>query len=179
MTDSRKLECLAYLTENAPTQEILDRFSESLDGWNVQWPLYCEKTDTISGLHQLAFTLAIAHDFSDQPMGGFSERYCFEDPMLAVEELIEWHKRSFDDQRPKGWVACRNVSSKSIKKSFEKHHSEDYAKELLKYAGGNGIDNGAHHIIMGNKARIKAELGYDDNHIKHLAAYLKEVGLIY
>lgn len=179
MTDPSKLECLAYIAENNPPPEVLERFSEVIDKWNVNCPLYCEGTDILSGLHKLTYTLAIVHDFSDSSMGGFSERYCFSDPLLAVKEFIEWHKRGFDEQRPKGWVACRNVPSKTIKVSFEKYHSINYGKELMKYAGGNGVDNGFHHIIVSNKEIIKKDLGYDENQINHLAAYLKEVGLVY
>lgn len=124
------------------------------------------------------FTLAIAHDLSDDDMGGFEERYCFEDPLLALEELVEWHKRGYNDMRPQGWVAVRKISSmQTLKASFDKYYRQGYGEELLPYSiseDGRKI----HSYILSKTSDIQRDFGYDENTIKHLASYLKTIGQV-
>jgi hypothetical protein len=167
------LECLAYFEENKPSPEVLERFGQTIADWNILHPLYCEQADTLSGFHELAFTLAIAHDLSEESMNGFEERYCFEDPLVAMEELMNWHKRQYNDMRPAGWVAVRKISSmKAFKASYEEHYSPTYAQELLQFANSDSRPTATHAAILENREQIKEEVGYDDNKIKHLASYL-------
>lgn len=171
---------IAYYNLNKPSEEILKRFKESIRNNNIHYPLYCEENDTISGIIGLNFTIAIAHDVSEDPHGTFAERYCFENQERALIELAQWHERQFDDQRPSGWVAVRKVSMSAIKTSFEKHHGKEYGLDVLGLCPKDS-HSGAHYhsAILSSISEISQELGYTIDEVKHIAAYLKLVGLVY
>ncbi len=171
---------LAYYVENKPSEQILERFKASIESNHIRYPLYCEQSDTISGVVELMFTLAIAHDVSEDPSGTFAERYCFKNQERALIELAEWHRRQFNDQRPRGWVATRNVSSSAIKKSFQKHHGKDYGLDVLALCPKDPLSGALYHsAILGYSSEISQELGYTQDEVWHIAAYLKCVGLVY
>ncbi|MGR5559737.1 hypothetical protein ACQKQC_26015 [Vibrio fortis] len=171
---------LEYYLANQPSPEELERFKESIESQQMNFPLYCKETDTMSGVVELLYTLAIAHDLETGHFGSFSERYCFENPVIALEQLAEWHSRGFDDQRPTGWVATRKISSSSIKESFSKYHGDDYGLDVLEYCRELCGDHEAiyYSTIRDYKAEIADKLGYDVDKVMHLAAFLKEVGVI-
>ncbi len=170
MVDQKRLaDCLNYLEQHRPSKEVLERFGQSIEDWEIKYPLYDEASDTLSGVVRLLFTLAIAHDLGESTMDGFAERYCYEDPVLGLEELISWHQRQFNDQRPAGWVASRMVSGRAIRESFEKYHSDTYGYELLPYMNKANPD---HVDVLSNKEVIAKDLGCDVNTVQHLFAYL-------
>lgn len=171
---------ITYYNLNKPSEEILERFKDSIKTNNLHYPLYCEENDTISGIIGLNFTVAIAHDVSEDPYGMFAERYCFEDQERALIELAQWHERQFDDQRPSGWVAVRRVATSAIKASFEKHHGESYGLDVLELCPKDANSGALYHsAILSSVDEISSELGYTVGEVKHIAAYLRLIGLIY
>ncbi len=172
----KEIELLQYLRKNTLSEAAIEKFGKTIEDWELIHPLYCEKSDTLSGLVRLITTYAICHDFSSDSMGGFSERYCFDDPTRALEELIAWHKRDFDDQRPSGWVAVRMVSAKTLKESFNKHHGESYAKELLPYAKEGNTLTAAE--LKYNEKKAIEELGINSREFRSKFAFLLHTGQI-
>ncbi|MDK9793759.1 hypothetical protein [Vibrio sp. D431a] len=175
-TQQRIKDLYHYYESNKPPAEVLERFKDSIKSLELTFPLYCPESDTLSGIIPLLFTRAIAHDISLDPISGFSERYCFESDLDAVEQLIEWHKRGFNDMRPSGWVAVRKISSsKVLRESFEKYYRSDYAHELLPYGKS---DDGVvvHAFILDKMEEIRSKFGYTESEVKHLAAYLRHTG---
>lgn len=177
MTKDERFEaCLAYYKANQPPAHILEQYKESLDDWAIKVPLYCAESETMSGLHQLFATTAIAFDLSMNTMDGFSERFCIPDEVTAFEELIRWHQRGFNDQRPQYWVAVRKIGSKKqFKESYERFYREGYGSELLPYAK---TEDGSlfHSAIISRRESIQEDLGYDRDMINHLASYLLFIG---
>ncbi|MCY9870365.1 hypothetical protein [Vibrio barjaei] len=171
-------ESIQYLKDNKPSPEIIERFQRTIEDWNIKLPLYCAETDSITGVTELMYTLAIVHDMPDDPFAGYSERYCFENPDIALQELVNWHKRQFNDMRPAGWIAIRKFSSaRALRQSFEHHYSANYGQELLKYASsGSGKFQSA---IITNLRSAMAEFDYTENQVKHFAAYLQYTNQIF
>ncbi|WP_318493347.1 hypothetical protein [Photobacterium leiognathi] len=154
-----------YLRENHPPKHIIDRFKRTLTGTHLNHLLYCEENDTLCGLTDLMFTKAICFGIPDQPTTMYEERFCFKDPLRALSELVRWHQRGFNDMRPKGWIACRNVSGSLLRKDFEQQEAH-YARALLKF-GKNDPD------LTSHSDRIARELRLPKSEIEHLIAYLK------
>jgi hypothetical protein len=134
--------------------------------------MHCKENDIYAGLTRLISTTAICFELGNY---GFTERYCFSDPLLAIEELRNWHNRGFNDQRPIGWIACRSVSNAQLIESMKKHHSENYGMDTLDaymtlFPSGIASYEAA--------PRIAKERNADLAKILHEIAYLQKIGLI-
>lgn len=141
---------------------------ESLAKLNYAYIQYSAETDTYAALMPLAYTVAIAYDIS--PEGFYEERYCYENPTLAIEELLAWSERGLNEKRPKGWIACRMVGGVKLKKSFETHYGVDYAlkaknvyQELLSKCNGRFVPYEESYPLISE----------DNNDAKHQIAYLR------
>ncbi|WP_036759367.1 hypothetical protein, partial [Photobacterium halotolerans] len=103
--EDKQLEMLEYLAIHnltAHPSALTIKQGKAIDTWELKTPMMVN--GKLSGLHKLMYTMSILHDVDyQQTMAPYSERYCFEDEWRALSELIEWHKRGFDDQPPIGW----------------------------------------------------------------------------
>lgn len=147
--------------------------TKKLESFHFSHIQYNEKTDTYAALMPLAYTVAIAFDISHN--GFFEERYCYEDPTLALTELLSWGERGLNEQRPVGWIACRLLHRKNLKESFEKFYGKDYAHEA----------KNIYEKIKASNAQgftpddwIYPHIPSDLNTAKHLMAYLRTTNQI-
>lgn len=134
------------------------------DGYQVVQ--YSEKSKIHSGIIPLAFSTSIAFNITDS---GFKERYCFPTPLDAIRELKNWHERDFNDQRPIGWIACRNVVPEELKSSIEKYYGKDYAINVLN--AQKSIQDKTKQYVT--EEQIAEYLNMELTDIKHEVAYLR------
>lgn len=150
---------------------IEERVSYLSRFWVMEMTAYDLDSDIISGIHELFTTTAILYDVNEN---SYSERYCFLSRARAEDELIKWHNRGFNDQRPTGWVACRNVSSESIEVSMKKYHGNDYGQDV--YDLSRDLGNGAKIMGSGSELDIASKLKMNVEDVIHQAAYLRYIG---
>lgn len=137
--------------------------------------VYSEANHTYAALTVLMYSTAICYDLHEPGTGaGWSERYCYEDPELALAELTAWHARGLNDQRPIGWVACRGVTAPTVKASFDKYYGKHYAQDTLEVARAAPIEKqgiGLLDYLVGVMGKPKAELQH------HLAYWRMQRGI--
>lgn len=134
--------------------------------------LHVPECDIYGGLTRLMFTVAICYDLREL---GYAERYCFDDPRLAKRELLAWHERGFNDQRPVGWIACRGVDETVLLNSFNKHYPDGYAGTTLSFIESNIESSIGLFEKAGEISRI---INQEEEITRHHIAYLFSAGII-
>lgn len=133
--------------------------------------MYCAESHISAGIMPLMFTYAICFDLNEH---GFDERYCFPTLERAYLELIAWHGRKFNDQRPIGWVACRGIAPSVICKSIQTYHGLDYAKETLMAYQKLPFE----HQVGNVHEKLATTIDKHINDIKHELAFLRLAGKV-
>ena len=133
--------------------------------------MHDKESDIWAGLWQLITTTAIVFDLDDR---SFSERYCFRNPEKARQELVSWHKRGFDDQRPTGWVACRGVSACDLKESMQAHYGANYGSDVSCILLDSPFEERLR--LTNDPQRISSLIDKPIDYVEHIIGYLASIG---
>lgn len=169
---------IQYFLDNAnmPIEKV-EELGGVTEENNYGFPMYCEVSDQVIALTNLAFTTALVVDIGPVT---YAQRFCFEDERDAIIQMMEWHKRGCSPYSlPQGWIACRGLSQREVKAGYIPDYGQTLlwmARELHKQEHGTNLQY--YGDILALQDILASGTMTTVKNVRHVAAFLKHIGEI-